>query len=189
MDKIRDAPYKLLTDFPPCVKWCYACKEYMNIEHFGKNRRKQDGYATECRACKKIADAKSYQKHRARRLQRMKEYKEEHYEEIRIKDIETSRSKRGRKRNRVATKKYYNTHKEIVGKRVKEGYVKYPEKYRSRTAFRNACKCGKIQRPKECQQCFIECTPDGHHEDYSKPFEVVWLCKGCHGKMHRREVI
>ena len=25
----------------------------------------------------------------------------------------------------------------------------------------------------------------GHHEDYSQPLEVVWLCAPCHGLRHR----
>ncbi len=28
-----------------------------------------------------------------------------------------------------------------------------------------------------------------HHEDYSKPREVTWLCKPCHGQRHDRETI
>lgn len=26
----------------------------------------------------------------------------------------------------------------------------------------------------------------GHHHDYSKPYEVEWLCRACHGLEHRR---
>ncbi len=44
---------------------------------------------------------------------------------------------------------------------------------------------GKLIRPKSCSQCGSECKPDGHHDDYSKPAEVRWLCCSCHAKAHR----
>lgn len=37
--------------------------------------------------------------------------------------------------------------------------------------------------PQPCARCGA--TPFGaHHEDYSKPLEVVWLCKKCHVARH-----
>lgn len=49
----------------------------------------------------------------------------------------------------------------------------------------NSLKNGRIERPAVCSRCGDRCVPHGHHEDYTKPLEVVWLCKPCHGKRHR----
>ncbi len=70
-----------------------------------------------------------------------------------------------------------------VGKRYRE---RYPEKNRAQRIIEYAIRTGKIYRPDYCESCFKECVPDGHHEDYSKPFEVEWLCKLCHTKLHEQ---
>ena len=59
------------------------------------------------------------------------------------------------------------------------------EKYKSsaRSTFRRAVSAGKIAR----QPCCVcgESNAEGHHEDYSKPFEVIWLCSKHHVHIHR----
>lgn len=47
----------------------------------------------------------------------------------------------------------------------------------------NAIKRGLII-PERCTGCSAE-KAQAHHEDYSKPFEITWLCETCHGKRHR----
>lgn len=38
--------------------------------------------------------------------------------------------------------------------------------------------------PEPCERCN---APDAlaHHEDYSKPLEIMWLCPSCHMQRHR----
>ena len=43
---------------------------------------------------------------------------------------------------------------------------------------------GDLVRPTECSRCDSKSRTLGHHEDYSKPLDVVWLCYPCHGKRH-----
>jgi hypothetical protein len=42
---------------------------------------------------------------------------------------------------------------------------------------------GKLQR-KPCEKCG-DMFSQMHHEDYSKPLEVVWLCRPCHLRHHQ----
>lgn len=39
-------------------------------------------------------------------------------------------------------------------------------------------------RPDHCSRCFVTCIPMAHHDDYSKPLEVTWLCFTCHERLH-----
>jgi hypothetical protein len=62
-----------------------------------------------------------------------------------------------------------------------------PLKKKCRQALRNAVSSGRIVRPEVCSKCQIKNgIIQAHHHDYSKPFEVAWLCSSCHGKEHRK---
>jgi hypothetical protein len=76
------------------------------------------------------------------------------------------------------------------GSRSTEGHVqKYremnPEKYKAHTAVHNAVRDGRLEKPDRCAHCHTaEVSIHGHHEDYSKPLDVVWLCAPCHRQLH-----
>ena len=48
-----------------------------------------------------------------------------------------------------------------------------------------AIKEGTLVRPKQCSACGKVGPVEGHHEDYDKPLEVIWLCSPCHRKLPR----
>jgi rubredoxin len=50
-----------------------------------------------------------------------------------------------------------------------------------------AVKKGTVIRPKKCSGCNGTCKPQGHHDDYSNPLDVRWLCPRCH-RAHHNEV-
>lgn len=43
---------------------------------------------------------------------------------------------------------------------------------------------GELVRPKKCSKCKQAKKVYGHHEDYSEPLKVVWLCATCHNLAH-----
>lgn len=53
---------------------------------------------------------------------------------------------------------------------------------KARSAVNHAVRDGRLLRL-PCRLCGEEKT-EGHHEDYSKPLDVVWLCKPDHHKVH-----
>lgn len=52
----------------------------------------------------------------------------------------------------------------------------------ARGVTERAIKNGRLVRPDACQQCGRGAHIDAHHEDYSKPLDVVWLCRKCHAR-------
>lgn len=43
---------------------------------------------------------------------------------------------------------------------------------------------GKVQRG-PCSRCGTTKNVHGHHEDYDRPLDVIWLCARCHRLRHR----
>jgi len=62
-------------------------------------------------------------------------------------------------------------------------YKDDPVKLRARYTIKNEIKRGRLRRG-PCARCGDQHT-HGHHEDYSKPFEVAWLCRLHHAERHR----
>ena len=47
---------------------------------------------------------------------------------------------------------------------------------------------GDLVRSNTCSYCqSSECVTNAHHEDYSKPLDVIWLCPTCHYNIHRHD--
>lgn len=56
----------------------------------------------------------------------------------------------------------------------------------ARAEIARALRCGRLVRPQACQDCGREGGRiEGHHLDYARPLEVIWLCRSCHVKCHR----
>lgn len=59
-----------------------------------------------------------------------------------------------------------------------------PAKRYAHSKLSRAVKSGAIVKPKICQVCLNELRLVGHHEDYSKPLDVIWMCDPCHKRYH-----
>ena len=64
--------------------------------------------------------------------------------------------------------------------------LKYPEKYQAQRAAQKAIRNGVLVR-KPCEKCSNP-KVHAHHDDYSKPLEIRWLCSKCHGEIHNNEL-
>lgn len=62
--------------------------------------------------------------------------------------------------------------------------AKYPEKLKARQVVSYATKTKKLTKSSVCEVCGLAGRIEGHHMDYNKPLEVVWLCTACHSDYH-----
>jgi hypothetical protein len=76
---------------------------------------------------------------------------------------------------------YYHKHRERIIAKLKTN-----PKQKIRQQVHDAVSTGRLIKPNNCEACGKVCNPHGHHRDYSKPLEVVWLCRACHFKEHRK---
>ena len=65
--------------------------------------------------------------------------------------------------------------------------IRNPEKRRAHNAVTAALRSGVLVKPAGCDVCGIP-EVDAHHDDYSKPLDVKWLCRRCHHEAHGRLV-
>ena len=61
--------------------------------------------------------------------------------------------------------------------------VEHKEKYIARQAVGNAIRDGRLMKG-TCEVCGTRDRVEGHHDDYSKPLDVRWLCFRHHREHH-----
>ncbi len=92
--------------------------------------------------------------------------------------------------NRKRLYKYRHTKRgaEMTNRSARARYRRNKEKAKARAILNNEIKKGIMFRPTMCPLCMTFQKTEAHHEDYSKPLEVKWMCKECHRKQHRLSV-
>lgn len=63
-----------------------------------------------------------------------------------------------------------------------------PVKTTARRLVQTAVKRGKLIKPILCQSCNELKPIEGHHYDYDRAYDVLWLCKKCHEALHHTTV-
>ena len=84
-------------------------------------------------------------------------------------------TRRWRAENKVKRAAYAREHRRRPGERTKND---------ARARLRTAVARGKIEKPDSCEACGAGGQLEGHHADYSRPLDVVWLCCPCHRSLH-----
>ena len=62
---------------------------------------------------------------------------------------------------------------------------RHPLRYAAHIIVNNALRDGHLQKPEAYESCGSANNIEGHHDDYTKPLVVRWLCECCHKEWHR----
>ena len=136
------------------VYWrCSLCGEWKLEDDYYKNNRTANKLTVQCKQCHIQTAIKTRNPENKKRINR--EY---------MRRARKTDPKKYRRRERIASRK-----------RPKN------EKTKARKILNNAVRSGKIIRPANCSECGKLRKITAHHDDYSKPLEVRWLCYECHG--------
>lgn len=147
------------------MKTCKRCLEQKEITEFYRHHAMADGHLSFCKPC-----VRRYAlEHRRRNLERVQRYDRLRGRGEKRKAAVAERAKRNREYSRA---------------KCRESAQRYPDKLRARALVGNAVRDGRLKRC-ACERCGDE-RVQAHHDDYTKPLDVRWLCSKHHGEEHRR---
>lgn len=135
------------------MKQCSCCKQFKPETEFYADKRTPDGLKAQCKLCHTEGSIRTRdpEKHRVSNRLFMREDR-------------TANAEKYRERERIAAQKR-----------------PWDEKREARYQLNLAVRRGEVVKPTVCECCQQKKKLTAHHNDYSKPLEVEWLCYECHG--------
>lgn len=148
---------------------CRVCGSMKYLSEFYPQQVRKCGEVGECKECTKVR----VKDNRNRRIQYYREYDAARYQSdpsVRRRHRRYSKTPEGR----------------MALQRSREKWLREnPKKRAAQVAVNNAVRDGRLKKPCTCSACGDGGRIEGHHEDYSKPLVVKWLCRSCHVARHR----
>lgn len=148
------------------MKACFKCGVEKPLGDFYPHKRMADGHLNKCIIC-----AKQDGRERVERKKLDLAWVE--------KEVERCRIKQRRARAAGTAAILTGARKLAVSMRHK---LKYPEKHAARLVVNNAVRDGRLKK-EPCAVCGSS-DSEAHHEDYSKPLDVIWYCPKHHAERH-----
>ncbi len=145
------------------MKRCLRCKTNKNLNAFYGHQGMKDGHLNICKECTKTR----VKKHRNLNLDKIQAY-----DRFRRRMENLTSEQLDKKRNRLV-------------KNRSDSQRRYRKKHPEKAKALN--KSQRIKRPSECSCCGKKGKVEGHHEDYSRPMELTFLCNQCHNFIHRKD--
>lgn len=155
----------------PITRICSKCLTSKLLTDFPRDASKRQGRKGQCNLCFRTPELKAYQK---KWRQEHPDYKTDWFKKY--PDYWKCWEQQHPENNAKRVKKYSHSVKGITKRKSYLG---------AQQLLRDAILKGIVIRPLNCSQCDSNKTKiEGHHENYSKPLDVVWLCSSCHHNLH-----
>lgn len=138
------------------MKICKTCKKLKENTEFYRYKYSKDRLCYVCKKCRNEITRKWYYKNQEKYKKLMVKWKKEN----------------PKKYKKTKRNSYINYRK------------KYPERVLVKIEFQKSLRKGIIKKY-PCEVCG-DTKSQGHHPDYSKPLEVIWLCQKHHSELHAK---
>lgn len=137
------------------MKKCTTCQQFKSLDQFQVRKASADGRSASCKECLRARDAARYEKERPKRLLAMQRYQ---------------KTERGKASHAASVEKWQRLN---------------ADRRAAHVIFNNALRDGRVTPWPVCALPECEGTDvEAHHADYSRPLDVVWLCKAHHEQLH-----
>jgi len=148
------------------MKTCTKCGETKHRSRFGTNKNRKGGLQCWCKTC----NTKYNREYLAKNRDSIRNHKRIYYANNRASVLKRVHDYRVENREQIARHK-------------QERHLAHPEHKKAQDAIKTEKRAGRLS-VKPCEMCGSDENIDAHHDDYSKPLDVQWLCRGCHLRLH-----
>ncbi len=149
-------------------KQCFKCSRILPLEHFYVHSKMADGHLGKCKDCTK----RDTEERRVKKTATDLEWVE--------KEVIRHRAKQDKYRKLDMAWELSPEEKRVSIQLYRK---RFPEKHKAHNLVHKAIKKGELIRGC-CEVCQSTEDIEAHHEDYSKPLEVRWLCDKHHKERH-----
>lgn len=154
------------------MKTCRKCGATKEVDDFYRHPNMADGRVNICKECNKAG---------------IRDRRKEDLENARASDRAYYRKNAAKKNALTSSYQKTAAGKEAMVRGNVVWRSKNPFARKAHNAVNNAVRSGDLLKPDACSRCSRP-TPSrrlhGHHENYEKRLDVIWLCAKCHSEKH-----
>lgn len=185
------------------MKKCSKCNIEKELTEFWIRKNRKNNRSSECKTCASLRrrskdkneinkKRKEYYKNNKEKIKKYNsEYQKRNKEKVNTfhriwwKNNGDTYSEKRKEKRKNYTEEQKEKIREYARKNRKIYIEKNFEKEKARRIINYFVQRKYVEKPKECSKCFKESKIEAHHPDYSKPWDVIWVCRECHLAIHK----